>query len=171
MKNKFGLFIILMALALLSAACAPQGAATGPGEGTAMPAVSTEGSAAAEGAGGTVVIPETGDSLAGIPDDLDEVVRVLRAAGASVELGEAVEQDFLQLPGKILRIDGEEVQIFTYVSAEELEVQASQLPDDGNPENEPQFYKMGNLLLRYVGRDPGVRDLLEDVLGAQAAGQ
>lgn len=133
------------------------------------PTVSAEGGTPSQGTGDTAVIPQTGPGDAGLPDDLDEAIRVLRETGATVEMGEAVEQDFLTIPGQSIMINGEEVQIFTFSSAEELEAQASQL--DGNPEDEPHFYKMGSMLVRYAGSDPGVRDLLEDVLGAQAAGQ
>ena len=122
-------------------------------------------------AGGSAGIPQTGPGDAGVPDDLDEVIRVLIETGATVELGDVVEQEGVSLPGHILMINGEEVQIFTYESAEKLEAQASQLADTDDPEDEPHFYKLGNMLVRYVGSDPGMRDLLEDVLGAQAAGQ
>jgi hypothetical protein len=99
------------------------------------------------------------------------MLRVLRTAGATVELGDAVENELLSISGQSVMINGEEVQIFTYASAEELETVASQVADEGDPEDEPHFYKLGNMLVRYIGSDPGVRDLLEDVLGAQAAGQ
>lgn len=192
MRNKLALFTILLTLAFLSVACAaaPDDVTSVPGESTAMsttdsttgstatteagdaamtPTVSAGGSTPAQGAGGTAVIPQTGGGNVGAPDDLDELIRVLRTAGATVELGDEVTQDFLSVSGQIIRINGEEVQIFIYNSAELLETQASQIPDDGNAENEPHFYKLGNMLVRYVGRDPGVRDLLEDVLGARAA--
>lgn len=122
-------------------------------------------------AAGTAGIPQTGDGDAGVPDDLDEMLRVLRTAGATVKLGDTVEQDFLSVPGQILTINGEEVQLFVYNSAEELETQASQLATNAGTEEEPHFYKLGNMLVRYVGREPDIRDLLEDVLGAQAVGQ
>ena len=47
-------------------------------------------------------------------------MRVLRETGATVELGDPVEEDRLSVPGQIIRINGEEVQIFTYNSVEEL---------------------------------------------------
>lgn len=158
MKYKIVLFTVL--LALLSAGCAPQN-----------PTVATDDGTAPEGASGTAVIPETGPGDAGVPDDINELIRVLRETGATVELGEAVEQESLSVPGQIITINGEEVRIFTYASAEELEAQASQLANLDDPEGEPHFYQLGNMLVQYAGRDTGVRDLLEDVLGAQAAGQ
>jgi hypothetical protein len=209
MKNKFVLIIALLAVALVSAACAAQEATNEPGAVTTMPATSTDGvatlegtsetaptptgatpatgadetstapttspdgSGATQGASGTAVIPQTGGGgvVAGAPDDLDEVMRVLREAGAAVELGDTVQQDFLSVPGQSIRVNGKEVQVFTYDDLETLEIQVSQVEDLNPPEGEAHFYKLGNMLVRYVDSDPGVRDLLEDVLGAQAVGE
>ena len=140
------------------------------GDSAATPTSSADGAVTPE-AGGTAVIPQTGLGEAGVPDDLDELIRVVRTTGASVNLGEAVELETVSIPGQALLINGEEVQVFTFESAEELEVQASQLADEQDPESEPHFYKLGTMLVRYAGNDTLVRDLLEDVLGAQAAGQ
>ncbi|HEX2990660.1 MAG TPA: hypothetical protein VHO49_08265 [Anaerolineales bacterium] len=140
------------------------------GDAGTTPTVSAEGAVTPE-AGGTALIPQTGLGEAGVPDNLDELIRVVRATGASVDLGEAVELETVSIPGQTLLINGEEVQVFTYGSAEDLEAQASQLADEQDPESEPHFYKLGTMLVRYAGNDTLVRDLLEDVLGAQAAGQ
>jgi hypothetical protein len=99
------------------------------------------------------------------------VIQVLSESGATLELGDEVQQEGLAVSGQTLRITGEEVQIFTFASEEELEAQASQLADDGDPEDEPDYCKLGSMLFHYVGTDTTVRDLLEDVLGARAAGQ
>ena len=143
---------------------------TEPAEGTDMTPTASAENGTPAGAGGTPGIPQTGPGDAGIPDDLDEMVRVLRTAGATVNLGEVVENELVSVPGQRVLINGEEVQVFTYETAEELESVASQL-ENSDPESEPQFYKLGNMLVRYAGTNTLVRDLLEDVLGAQAAGQ
>ena len=210
MQKRF-LLMVLLALALISAACAGQQGTDEPGAGTAVPTVSTdegaptdeegdaeitptgameestatveageadltptasaEDSTSAPEAGGTPGIPQTGPGDAGVPDDLQEVMAILRTTGVPAALGDAVTDPAISVPGQILMLNGQELQVFTYATAEELESQASRLADDGNPENEPQYYKLGNMLVRYAGRDTLVRDLLEDVLGAQAAGQ
>jgi hypothetical protein len=206
MKSKFVRFTILVALALVSAACAAQEETNQPGDITVVPTVATEAGVATEEAGGADLTPtgvaeaetptqvagetETAPTVAadgstpaagesptagipqtgGLPDDLDEMVRVLIEAGATVDLGEAVQNELVSVPGQSLLIDGEEVQVFAYQTAEELEAVASQL-ENSDPESEPRFYKLGTMLVFYAGHDPGVRDLLEDVLGAQAAGQ
>ena len=98
-------------------------------------------------------------------------MRVLTAAGATLELGDTVENDYLTVPGQILNIDGEEVQIYTYNSAEDVDLQASQIPETADPEDRPHVYRMGRMLVLYTGGDPGVLDLLEDVLGARATAE
>jgi hypothetical protein len=138
---------------------------------TAAPTLAAQDTTPEPGTAGTAVIPQTGPGDAGLPDNLDEAIRVLRTAGATVNIGEVVEVEQVSLPGQTILIDGEEVQVFTFSSAEEVETLSSQLKDDRDPEEEPHFYKLGSMLVRYVGRNPEVRDLLEDVLGAQAAGQ
>lgn len=194
MKNKFVLLNILLVLALFSAACAAQEATQTSGAVTALPSSapsSTPGSSAptdetgeaaitptgaaataapAQGTEEGALIPQTGPGDAGLPDDLDEVMRVLNETGATLELGDAVQQDYLSVPGQILTINGEEVEIYAYNSAEDVEIQISQLPQN-DPESEPHFYRLGSMLVRYAGADPAVRDLLENVLGASAAGQ
>jgi hypothetical protein len=150
--------------------------------GAAMtPTGAVESPASTQGAEGGAVIPQTGDGGAvnpqagpgdaGLPDDLDEVMRVLTAAGATLELGDTVENDYLTVPGQILNINGEEVQIYTYDSAEDVDLQASQIPDTTDPEDRPHVYRMGRMLVIYTGGDPGVLDLLEDVLGARATAE
>lgn len=213
MKNKFSLIIIVLTLALLSAACAAQDAtnepvdvttvpttstdsvatadatgeadttptgaagdstpAQGAGETSAAPTSSPDGSSSTPSSSGTAIIPQTGGDAgeAGIPDDLDEVIRILIETGATVEIGDAFDLQAVSVPGQTIRINGEEVQIFTYPSAEQLEVDAAQVEELNPPLEEPYFYKMGTMLVRYVGTDPLVRDLLEDVLGADVVGQ
>jgi hypothetical protein len=152
---------------------------TGAGEG-ATPAQATaengltptaDGNTSTQESGGAAGIPQTGPGDAGIPDNLQEAIRVLETAGATVAVGEAVQQDSVTANGRIVMINGEEVRFFSYPSAEELELEASQLAASTDPESEPRYYTMGSMLVFYGGRDPGVRDLLEDVLGAQEAGQ
>jgi hypothetical protein len=140
-------------------------------EAAAEPTGAADAATSPPNAGGTAGIPQTGSGDAGVPDDLPELVRALRATGASVEGGAAVQLDAVSAPGQSLIINGEEVLFFTYATAEELEIEASALAREQDPESEPKYYKLANMLVLYAGRNPGVRDLLEDVLGAQAAGQ
>jgi hypothetical protein len=75
------------------------------------------------------------------------------------------------VPGQIVHINHEEVEFYLYESAEAAEAEGALVEDLSNPEGEPQFCQLGNLLIRYAGNTTQLRDLLENVLGAQAAGQ
>ena len=156
MRMKFTMVMVLAALALLLAAC---GAPAGP----------TDTSITTEEAAQTAGIPETGLGTVVSPGDLDEVIRVLNETGATANLAEPVESDVLSAPGQIVHINNEEVEFYTYPSAEEAAAEAPLVADLTNPEGQPQFYRLGNMLIRYAGSDDVVRDLLENVLGAQAA--
>jgi hypothetical protein len=159
MRNKLMMVIGLLALALFAAACGTQAATNEPGQATAIPTVSIEDAA------GTAGIPQTG------LDDLDEVLNTLRTNGATVNIADPVESDVLSVPGQIVHINDEEVEFYTYGSVEQAEAESALVADLTTPEGAPQFYRLGNMLVRYVGNNTLVRDLMEDVLGAQAAGQ
>ena len=161
MKSKLAMTTVLAALALVLAACGAETTTSDPGQATGAPTVSTEESTPTEEAGAT----------AGVPEDLDEVMRVRLETGATAQLADPVESDVLSAPGQIVLINDEEVEFYTYASAEEVAAQAPLVTDLTNPEGEPQFYRLGNMLVRYVGSNDVVHDLLENVLGAQAAGQ
>jgi hypothetical protein len=159
MKHKLMMITAILGITLLSAACGAQ---------SAFP---TDESAATAEAGGTAGIPQTGPENAGVPATLDEVLDVLRTNGATVNIADAVESDVLSVAGQIVHINNEEVEFYTYEAEEAVAEQASLVADLTTPQGEPQFYRLGNMLVRYVGSDPGLRSLLEDVLGAQAARQ
>ena len=103
----------------------------------------------------------------------------LEAAGARVEVGDSVEQAFFSPVGQIIRVNGADVQIFEYESAEAMESEASEVaPDGGSIETSmvhwvdtPQFYKAGRIIVLYFGSDLTILSLLEDVLGSQFAGR
>jgi hypothetical protein len=159
MKSKLMMISILLALALISAACGTQAATNEPGQATAAPTVSVEDAA------GTAGIPQTG------PGDLDEVLNTLRTNGATVNIADPVESDVLTVPGQIVHVNNEEVEFYTYESAEAAQADSALVADLTNPDGQPQFYRLGNMLVRYVGNNTLVRDLMVNVLGAQPAGQ
>lgn len=112
-------------------------------------------------------------------EELEGLVEALRAEGAQVELGEAIQQPFLSVPGQIVKVNGADVQVFEYASAEDLGLEASQVSEDGSSTGTsnvtwiapPHFYRSGRLLVLYVGEDQEVIELLESVIGPQFAGR
>ncbi|HLF73123.1 MAG TPA: hypothetical protein VI524_02165 [Anaerolineales bacterium] len=154
MKSLIRLSTILALMGLLAAACGPQQAEA---ENPATPVVSH---------GGAV-------------EDQVSLIDALRAAGAEVEPGDAVEQAFFSVSGQIIKVNGQDVQVFEYESAEAMETDAAQVAPDGGSIGTsmvtwvatPHFFKSGRILVLYVGDDAAILDLLKGALGEQFAGR
>jgi hypothetical protein len=90
-----------------------------------------------------------------------------------------VEQPFLSVAGTMIKVQDEDVQVFQYSSAAEMEAQAALISRDGTAVGtrkihwigSPHFFKQGRVLVLYVGQDKKVEKALEAVLGRQFAGQ
>lgn len=112
-------------------------------------------------------------------EDLDSFVEAVQSAGADVEFGDTVDQAFFSVPGQIIKVDGTDVQVFEYATAQDMGTEASQVTEDGSSIGTsmvswmapPHFYRSGRLLVLYVGEDQAVIDLLESVIGPQFAGR
>ncbi len=103
-----------------------------------------------------------------------------RAAGAVVDLAGAVSQPFFAPQGQALRVNGEDIQVFEFTSAEEANTIAQRISADGSSISTsmveggvapPHFYKAGQLIVIYVGSDDGVISALQKGMGAQFAGR
>ncbi|HUE99887.1 MAG TPA: hypothetical protein VMN99_11575 [Anaerolineales bacterium] len=155
MKHRIFLFTSLLMVTMLFAACTPQAQATD--------------------------VPEVGPTTShgGPVDDYVSLVDALRAAGATVGPGDSVEQAFFSVTGQIIKVNGADVQVFEYESAEAMEAEAALVAPDGGSVGTsmvmwvatPHFYKLGRVLVLYVGEDAAVLDLLKSVLGEQFAGR
>ena len=155
MKRNIFLVASLLMVAMLFAACAPKSQAT--------------------------KIPDAGPTTShgGPVEDYVSLVDALRAAGATVEPADTVEQAFFSVTGQIIKVNGADVQAFEYESAEAMEADASQAAPDGGSVGTsmviwveaPHFFKLGRVLVLYVGDDTAVFDLLKSVLGEQFAGR
>jgi hypothetical protein len=107
------------------------------------------------------------------------LVATLQAAGATVEVGDPITQVFFGPEGNILKVNGADVQVFEYESAEAMENEAAQVAPDGGSigtsmvtwMDTPHFYKAGRIIVLYVGSDETILGLLEKVLGPQFAGR
>ena len=110
--------------------------------------------------------------------DLVTFIDSLRASGASVELGEAVDQPFFSAPGKTIILNGEDVQVFQYLGVATAKTQAALVALDGNTigaskptwMESPHFFRQGKLLVLYIGSNDQVLKMLTTVLGRQFAG-
>jgi hypothetical protein len=106
-----------------------------------------------------------------------DLYQALRATGASVEVGGAIGQVFFSVPGQALTIDGTDVQVFEYPSADEAQTDADQVAPDGGLVGPtmvmwvaaPHFYRLGSVIVLYVGDDAAITTLLEEALGSPFA--
>jgi hypothetical protein len=153
MKTKSLLVGCFVLLTIFVTACAGQTATAQPGANTAFPQPASV-------------------------SDRASLVNALSSAGATVEQGDPVEQDFFSVPGQIIKVNGADVQVFEYETAKAMEADASQVAEDGGSigtnmvtwMGTPHFYKAGRILALYVGDDQAILDLLQSALGAQFAG-
>lgn len=112
-------------------------------------------------------------------EDQASLVSALTAAGATVETGDSITQDFFTPEGHILRINGQEVQVFEYQDASVMESEAAKVAPDGGSVgtsmmtwmDAPHFYRIGRLIILYVGSDQTVLNVLNKVIGPQFAGR
>jgi hypothetical protein len=154
MKTKFSLIGGLLIIALFATACGGQA-----------------------GAAGSDVTPAASEG--GAVEGYASLVDALRVAGATVESGDEVEQAFFAVMGQIIKVNGADVQVFEYETAEAMEAEAAQVAEDGGSIGTsmvswmatPHFYKAGRILVLYVGDDQAILDLLEGALGPQFAGR
>lgn len=111
------------------------------------------------------------------PDASPEVAALvtrLRESGLAVTIsGETVEQPFFPVRGQILLAGGEQIQVFSFASAESAAAAAGTVSADGGTIGTtsvlwiapPHFYRSGRLIVLYVGRDTQVLGGLRSALG------
>lgn len=109
----------------------------------------------------------------------DELVAALRDNGSAVESLEPISQPFFEPEGRVIRVDGSEVQVFEYPNEEDAQLAAGTISSDGSSVGTtmiswveaPHFFKSGSLIALYVGEEDAVVKALEAVLGPQLAGR
>jgi hypothetical protein len=100
-------------------------------------------------------------------------VDALRAAGATVEPIEEVEQTFFTVKGQKISVNGAEVQVFEYADESARKTDSDLISADGTSVgtsmitwiDQPNFWSKGRIIALYVGKDPALIDLLNGVLG------
>jgi hypothetical protein len=116
-------------------------------------------------------------------DQTTEAIAQLRAdlesGGAHVEAGGTVTQVFFAPEAQVMKVDGQDVQVFEFATHDEAVSTTSLISADGGSIGttmvtwvaSPHFYHEGKLIALYVGDDTGVLDALEAALGIQIAGR
>ena len=123
------------------------------------------------------------------PMGLNDLVAQLKAAGAKVVLGAGINQPFMDVGGRTLTVDGEQIQVYEYASVTDTNKQAAHISPDGTSFTRvsssgipagatqvdwvkpPHLYKAGRLIVIYIGTNGAVMHLLVGILGKQFAGQ
>lgn len=124
-------------------------------------------------------VPSTLPAQPPTVEDQASFLAALQVANAKAEIGDSVTQDFFRPEGRIITVNGQDIQVFEYESAEAMENEASQVAPDGGSVgtsmmmwmDAPHFYKAGRILVLYIGSDDQTLTLLQSVMGAQFAGR
>jgi len=191
MKTKFLLVTMLM-LAMFLTACGGQGAPAvntavsgltqaAPTLQSALTQVAPTLESAATELAPTVdsALTQVAPTLQNAIQNLDSLVAAFQAAGMTVEPGGTIDQPFFTVQGQSLKVNGGDVQVYVYDTADAMEADASQISADGSSvgtnmvewTGTPHFFKVGNLLVLYLGDDQTILALLQTVLGSQFAGR
>lgn len=120
--------------------------------------------------------------VSGMGEDFDLDTARLEAdlgeTGVEVSLDGSVEQPFFSVPGRILTVNNEPVQVFEYADSTLADGDAGQVASDGSSigttmatwVGPAHFFRAERLIVLYVGNSPAVLDALESILGSQFAG-
>ena len=111
--------------------------------------------------------------------DYQGLMGSLRAAGAGAEPAGDVDQPFLSVTGRMIKVHGEDVQVFQYANAAAAQAETAPISRDGTAVGtrkihwvgSPHFYRKGRLVVLYVGDTDKVRRALAAALGPQFAGK
>ncbi len=111
--------------------------------------------------------------------DYISLVDNLRATGATVEPAGELTQPFFSVNGRVIVVNGGDVQVFKYADAAAAEAEAALVSPDGSSVGTsmvawvapPHFYRADRLIVLYVGDSTDAIDVLEAVLGQQFAGR
>ena len=112
-------------------------------------------------------------------EGVKSLVAALGESGAEVHPVGVVSQPFFTVQGQLFNVDGEEIQVFEFASADEADTVALTVSADGSSVGTsvinwvapPHFYKAGQLIVIYVGSDSGVIGALQEAMGPQFAGR
>ncbi len=108
---------------------------------------------------------------------LVEFTDALRMTGQSVEINGPVDQPFFSVPGQVIVVNGEDVQVFEYPDSAAAAAETAQISPDASSVGTsmmtwvatPHFYAEDRLIVLYVGENEPVMRSLAGVLGAPIA--
>lgn len=106
------------------------------------------------------------------------LVDTLRAQGWTVEPTGSISQPFFPIPGQILKVNDQDIQVFEFEDPSAARSQVQDISPDGMSIGKsvvqwidpPHFFLAGKILVLYLGTNPELLKQLEKVLGKQIAG-
>ena len=109
--------------------------------------------------------------------DAESLAESLRARGMSAELSGKLEQSFFTVDATVLKVDGEDIQVFEYPSKGRAQEDIDTVTPEGQFStvsvmwiSSPHFYSSDTMIILYVGDTGNIMNALEDVMGSQFAG-
>jgi len=122
---------------------------------------------------------DPGDFEASSAGTYDELVAALHDNGFEVEGLDPIMQPFFTPEGRVLDVDGHQVQVYEYSNEDDALAEAATISSDGSSigttmvtwVEAPHFFMSGNLIVLYVGEEESVIKGLEMILGPQMAGR
>jgi len=116
----------------------------------------------------------------GMVTDYSSLVAAIKSRGILVETVDeiAAESSSFSVPTKVISVGGADVQVFEFQNESDAKAANLTVSEDGTEIGTsiirwigpPHFYAQGKLIVLYVGENPEVSNLLEDLLGPQFAG-
>jgi hypothetical protein len=119
--------------------------------------------------------------------DYTTLITALRNAGANPIRTGNVSQPFMSVEGRLIKVSGEQLQVFEYANSTDANSAASHISHDGSTFTTssnggsgssavvdwvmpPHLYKKDKIVVIYVGTNGKIMQLLTNVLGKQFAG-
>ncbi len=108
---------------------------------------------------------------------LDGFMKALQDNGNTVEVSGSIQQPFFSVPGQVIEVDGQELQVFEYPDTAAAAAEAGQISPTGSSIGThmvtwiapPHFYTRDRLIVLYVGEDESTTALLAEMLGEPLA--
>ena len=103
----------------------------------------------------------------------------LEAAGATVREAGEIEQAFFSPTGRLLNVNGFDLQVFEYSEVASRQVESDQISSDGSTigttmitwVDQPNFWAKDLLIVLYVGQDAATIEMLSGILGEPLTGR
>jgi hypothetical protein len=128
-------------------------------------------------------LPAPMSLAAGEVTDFAAFAHTIQSAGSDLRLDGDVSQPFLSVAGRLIAIDGADVQVYEYLDTASAALDAGRIARDGSTIQQldgeiasvdwiatPHFYQRGCLIVLYVGTDSRVLSTLQSALGDPFAG-